>query len=336
MLNKKKEFANPIITVNKLSKNFRFPVKSKAKSWLRNLISPDHKTVHAVTDVSFEINKGESVAFIGPNGAGKSTTIKMLTGVLLPSSGEIRVLGLNPSKQRKELAYKIGPIFGQRSQLLPNLPPVDSFRFNGLMYGMDNDSINSRIDQLTELFDLFDFINQPVRKLSLGQRMRIEIAASIIHKPDIVMLDEPTIGLDIVAKQRLRDLLNEINSLEGTTVFLTSHDVGDIESICDRTIIINEGKILIDSPTKQLALKHDSEKHIQIKVQNLDSIPDLPNGILLKEESSHKKNIEFKVNTGLISTTEAMKFIFENFQVSDINIKDTDLESIIRNAYENV
>ena len=196
------------------------------------MFSSDKKNIKAVEDISFEVKEGERVAFIGPNGAGKSTTIKMLTGILFPTSGSINILGLDPSKNRKKLAYQIGTVFGQRSQLLPNLPLTDSFEFFGVMYDMSNLQIKERTKELIALFDLTEFIDQPVRKLSLGQRMRAEVAVSLIHKPKIIFLDEPTIGLDIVAKKALRDLLLKINEEEKVTIFLTSHDVGDIESIC--------------------------------------------------------------------------------------------------------
>ncbi|MFA6514780.1 MAG: ATP-binding cassette domain-containing protein [Candidatus Paceibacterota bacterium] len=216
--------SNNSITVSKLNKEFSFSVKKVSSGWFKNLFTSEKRTIKAVSDVSFEVKEGERIAFIGPNGAGKSTTIKMLTGILFPSSGEINVLGYNPSKDRKKLAYKIGTVFGQRSQLLPNLPLTDSLEFFGVMYDMTNKEIKNRTAELIELFDLGSFIDQPVRKLSLGQRMRAEVAASLIHRPRIIFLDEPTIGLDIVAKKSLRDLLLKINEEEKVTIFLTSHD----------------------------------------------------------------------------------------------------------------
>ena len=216
--------SNNSITVSKLYKEFSFSVKKVSSGWFKNLFTSEKRTIKAVSDVSFEVKEGERIAFIGPNGAGKSTTIKMLTGILFPSSGEINVLGYNPSKDRKKLAYKIGTVFGQRSQLLPNLPLTDSLEFFGVMYDMTNKEIKNRTAELIELFDLGSFIDQPVRKLSLGQRMRAEVAASLIHRPRIIFLDEPTIGLDIVAKKSLRDLLLKINEEEKVTIFLTSHD----------------------------------------------------------------------------------------------------------------
>src|SRR3990167_1008263 len=195
------------IVVSSLSKSFSFPIKNPSAGWIKNLFAPETKEINAVDDISFSVKSGERVAFIGPNGAGKSTTIKMLTGILFPTSGKISILGLNPAKDRKKLAYQIGTVFGQRSQLLPNLPLTDSLEFFGVMYDLGGKQIQKRIEELTELFNLSPFIDQPVRKLSLGQRMRAEVAAALIHKPKIILLDEPTIGLDVVAKKSLRDLL---------------------------------------------------------------------------------------------------------------------------------
>ncbi len=254
------------ISVQNLSKEFTYNKKSEKASFIRNLFFPEKHKVLAVNNISFDIARGERVAFIGPNGAGKSTTIKMLTGILYSNIGEIRVLGLNPSKDRKKLAYKIGTVFGQRSQLFPNLPLTDSLKFFGVMYDLNTKQIKKRSEELIELFDLESFMYQPVRKLSLGQRMRAEIAASMIHKPEIIFLDEPTIGLDVVAKKALRELLMKINREEGTTIFLTSHDVGDIEHLCERTVIINHGRILADVPTSSLG---DNHKDIETNIREL-------------------------------------------------------------------
>lgn len=228
-----------IIEVNNLSKEYKYKVKNKNKGFLYNLFHEDEKIVKAVNNISFNVEEGETIAFIGPNGAGKSTTIKMLTGILYPSGGSINICGLTPIKDRNNLAYNIGCVFGQRSQLLPNLPLTESMHMYGVMYDMSDNEIKKRIKELSKLFVLESFINQPVRKLSLGQRMRAEIAVSLIHSPKIIFLDEPTIGLDIVSKKSLRELLLKINREEHVTIFLTSHDTEDIESICNRCIIIN-------------------------------------------------------------------------------------------------
>ena len=226
------------LEVSNLTKKFSFSVKNPNATWFKNLFWPDKKEIIAVNNISFSLKIGERVAFIGPNGAGKSTTIKMLTGILFPSSGKINILGYDP-----------------------------------VMYDLKDEEIKKRIIELSALFDLDSFIDQPVRKLSLGQRMRAEVAVSLIHKPKIILLDEPTIGLDVVAKKTLRDLLLKINKEEGTTILLTSHDVGDIESLCTRTIIINHGEIIKDLTTEDLAKTFEFEEHIELVPKtNLESI----------------------------------------------------------------
>ena len=192
-----------IIEVKNLSKDYKYKVKKEGKGFIYNLFHEEEKVVKAVNNISFDVEEGETIAFIGPNGAGKSTTIKMLTGILYPTKGDITICGYTPIKDRNKLAFKIGTVFGQRSQLLPNLPLTESMEMFGTMYDMDKDDIKKRIEELTKLFDLKDFIKQPVRKLSLGQRMRAEIATSLIHRPRIIFLDEPTIGLDVVSKKYL-------------------------------------------------------------------------------------------------------------------------------------
>lgn len=308
-------------------------MKSASSSWIKNLLRPEIREVIAVNDISFSVASGERIAFIGPNGAGKSTTIKMLTGILFPTSGSMNVLGLDPTKDRKKLAYQIGTVFGQRSQLLPNLPLTDSLEFFGVMYDMTNQQIQERVIELTKLFDLESFIDQPVRKLSLGQRMRAEVAASLIHRPELILLDEPTIGLDVVAKKSLRDLLLKINKEEGTTIFLTSHDVGDIESLCERTVIVNHGTIIKDLPTVDVAKTFTFEKYIDlIPKARFENFPELLNGIryLKKTETS----ITVVVDINEISITESLKKLMNMFDVEDVDVYSVDLETVIRHIYE--
>jgi len=212
----------------------------------QGLLRRNAKTVVAVEGISLTVPAGQSVAFIGPNGAGKSTTIKMLTGILKPSSGTASVLGLDPWKHRSKLVRQIGAVFGQRSQLWLHLPPSDSFDLLAEIYGIPKNDYRKRKALLVERFDLGRFLSTPVRKLSLGERMRAEIAASLLHRPQLLLLDEPTIGVDVIARQNLRDLVCEWNREEGVTVFLTSHDTGDIESVADRVIVINHGRVVLD------------------------------------------------------------------------------------------
>ena len=321
-----------IIEVKNLTKEYKYKTKNK-KGFLSKLFKENTKVLKAVNNISFNIEEGETVAFIGPNGAGKSTTIKMLTGILYPTNGEIKICGLTPIKDRNLLAYKIGTVFGQRSQLLPNLPLTESMSLYGAMYDMDKDAIKKRIKELANLFDLNEFIDQPVRKLSLGQRMRAEIATSLVHSPKIIFLDEPTIGLDVVSKKSLRDLLLKINKEEKVTIFLTSHDTEDIQSICERCIIINHGKIIIDTSTKELLNEYIKNKHIII-TPNIEftDYPELPNGMQYIKKA--KNQIIVEVNTTIIHTQKALQELIKVFDIDDINIDNETLENIIRSIYE--
>lgn len=326
---------NEVINISNLTKKFSYKEKSRQVGWLKNIFFPKTREILAVDDIAFSIKKGERVAFIGPNGAGKSTTIKMMTGILFPTSGEINVLGLDPTKARKKLAYKIGTVFGQRSQLLPNLPLTDSLEFFGTMYDMPKNQIKKRINELSDIFDLGDFALQPVRKLSLGQRMRAEIACSLMHNPEIIFLDEPTIGLDIVSKKVMRDLLIKINKQEKTTIFLTSHDVGDIESLCERTIIINHGKLVKDMNTADLSKEYVFEKFAElIPSEKFLKFPELPTSIKYLQKDVNKITVSIDIN--LTTVQEALKKLLDVFDVEDIDVYNADLETVIRHIYEKI
>ena len=246
------------ITVENLSKDFNVKVKETGlQGSIKALIKPVYKKIEAVKSINFEVQEGEMVAFIGPNGAGKSTTIKMLTGIIYPTKGNISVLGIDPTKNRKNLAYKIGSVFGQKEQLWMHLTPMDNFKFFGAIYDIKDEEVEKRVKVLNEVFELEEFINNPVRNLSLGQRIRCEIAASLIHRPKVLFLDEPTIGLDPVAKASFRELVKKLNKEFNTTVLLTSHDISDIEKLCKRIIIINDGQIVFDDSICKLKAMAD-------------------------------------------------------------------------------
>lgn len=322
-----------IIEVKNLSKNYKYTIKDETKGFLYNLFNGKTKEVKAVNNISLKVEEGETVAFIGPNGAGKSTTIKMLTGILYPNEGEIKICGLTPIKDRDKLAYKIGTVFGQRSQLLPNLPLTDSMEMFGVMYDMTKEQIEKRIEELSDLFNLKEFINQPVRKLSLGQRMRAEIATSLMHRPKVIFLDEPTIGLDVVSKKNLRDLFLKINKEENVTIFLTSHDTEDIQSICKRCIIINHGDIIIDTTTKELISSYIKNKNIIITPETIfEEFKELPKGIEYIEKT--KDQITVKVNTEIIGTQKALQELTKLYNIDDVDIQNESLEDIIRGIYE--
>ena len=319
-----------IIEVKDLSKTFKVKLKEKGlKGSVKSIVRPDYKVVNAVNDISFSINEGEVIAFIGPNGAGKSTTIKMITGILYPDSGSINVLGIDPQKDRKKLAYKIGTVFGQKEQLWTHLTPYDNFKFFGAIYDMANDDVEKRITELTDLFDLSGFINIPVRNLSLGQRIRCEIVASLIHNPKILFLDEPTIGLDPVVKDSIRSLIKKMNKELHTTIFLTSHDISDIEKLCKRVIIINDGRIVLDDSMTNLKYHYLNKKVIEAKLEQNTDLSGLK-GVRKKKKKGNGLSIEVDITqTSVPRVIKALKL--ENIQ--DINISNTPLETIIKDIY---
>jgi len=314
------------IVLRDASKQFSY----KTQRGLRGFLHPEKKVVSAVENISLTIERGEAVAFIGPNGAGKSTTIKMLCGILQPTSGTVSVLGMEPLKHRRELAMQIGTVFGQRSQLVFNLPLTDSFLLSAEMYGVPKEAATERIQKLVEQFDLAAFIDQPVRKLSLGQRMRAEVANALIHDPSIIFLDEPTIGLDIVAKRALREVIKTVNREQGTTVFLTSHDVGDIEEVCNRTMIVNHGKIVLDAPTADLKKKYFQGKKVAVVPEGKLPVSLEVHGITGTVADGR---LLFDVDTTQITLKEFLQALLTKVAVADVTIEDTPLEDIIHELY---
>lgn len=288
------------------------------------------KAIVAVDNVTFSIKQGESVAFIGPNGAGKSTTIKMLTGILYPTSGEVSILGLSPQNDRKAVVQQIGAVFGQRSNLLPNLPARDTLNLFGVMYGLSKEQIKERILHLEQVLDITSFTDQPIRTLSLGQRMRVEIACAIIHNPKILFLDEPSIGLDIVAKQALREMLGKLRSEQNMTIFLTSHDVGDIEAVCDRTIIVNHGKIVVDEPTSELRRLINKERRIRLAGIDIPTI-EAP-GVTSSSEGAGSKLLH--VDTKITDITTTLKTILDKGYTGEIEVLAPSLEDVLVGVYK--
>ena len=319
------------IEVNNLTKQFKIKEKEKGlKGSIKSMFNPKYKTVEAVNDISFNVEKGEILAFIGPNGAGKSTTIKMLTGILYPTNGNINILGINPSKNRKQLAYKIGTVFGQKEQLWTHLTPYDNFKFFGAIYDLKDSVIEKRIEELIVMFELQDFINRPVRNLSLGQRIRCEIAASLIHKPEILFLDEPTIGLDPVVKENIRELIKRMNKEYKTTIFLTSHDVGDIEKLCKRVIIVNHGKIILDDSMNNLKYNYLNKKIIEVKMKEKINLKS-EDGITVLNAKDY--NIKLEVDCTKKNISDVIKLL-DTDKIIDINISNIPLEDIITNIYK--
>ncbi len=320
-----------VIEVKNLSKTFKVKLKEKGfKGSLKSIIKPKYKTISAVKNISFEVEKGEMIAFIGPNGAGKSTTIKMMTGILYPDAGSIKVIDYNPVKQRKQLAYYIGTVFGQKEQLWTHLTPYDNFKFFGAIYDLPDSVVEKKIQEFTEVFELEEFINTPVRNLSLGQRIRCEIVASLIHEPKVLFLDEPTIGLDPVVKENIRTLIKRMNKEYKTTIFLTSHDVGDIEKLCKRVVIINDGKIVLDDSMENLKYHYLNKKIVEVKMREKVNLENEEGNTILKDKGY---NLKIEVDITKKSVTDALKLLNPD-NIVDINISNIPLEDIISSIYK--
>lgn len=319
------------IEVKNLSKTFKVKQKEKdLKGSLKAIWNPKYKEKKAVNQVNFSVEKGEILAFIGPNGAGKSTTIKMLTGILYPTSGEIEVMGINPQKQRKDLSYKIGTVFGQKEQLWIHLTPYDNFKFFGAIYDIPESIVEKRIEEYKMIFELEEFINTPVRGLSLGQRMICEIVASLIHEPEILFLDEPTIGLDPVVKEKIRVFIKRLNKEKKTTIFLTSHDVGDIEKLCKRVIIVNDGTIVLDDSMENLKYHYLNKKIVEAKMNTKINLEDVEGITILKDKDY---NLKVEVDLTKKTISDAIKLLDPD-KIIDINISNIPLETIISTIYK--
>jgi ABC-2 type transport system ATP-binding protein len=319
-----------VLAVENLTRIFRVAERPHGFSpALRSLFAPTFRTVRAVDGISFRVEKGEILAFLGPNGAGKSTTIKLITGILFPTSGRIEVLGLDPQRRRKALAYRIGTVFGQKSQLWFHLPPLDSFHLLADIYDIPGTIARRRIASLAETFEIGPYLHTPVRKLSLGERIRCEIAASLLHEPEILFLDEPTIGLDVIVKQTIRDLILRINDEKRTTIFLTSHDTGDIEKLCRRAIVINHGRIVWDDTIKVMKYSLLRRKIIDVK---LEAPLDLAvEGVEVLKAKGYSAKLE--VDLSRIGLEEVVARILRNNRVVDITISNPPMEEIISMIY---
>lgn len=323
----------PAIRVHNLVKTFSIRESHPGfRNLLKNLFRPKIRHVKAIDRLSFEIQRGEKVAFIGPNGAGKSTTIKMLTGILHPTDGQLEVLGLVPWKNRYELGFQIGTVFGQRSQLWYHLPAIDTFALLAKIYELNPIDYQKRLNELTTLFELGPIMHQPVRQLSLGERMRCEIVASLLHKPQILFLDEPTIGLDANAKLMIRNLLNKLSHEHGTTLFLTSHDTADLEHVCERVLILDKGALIKDSAIRDLKKRHIRKKIIRL-IMDVESISmQLPGVRILESTPFH-----FVCEVDLTSTPidHVIQDALRKTNLKDVAIEEPSMEEIIRGLYGN-
>ncbi len=324
-----------VIEVRNLTKTF--VTKRKAggiKASLRAVFRPEVFDVEAVRSLSFEMEAGELLGFIGPNGAGKSTTIKILTGILFPTGGEARVLGYIPWKQRRQLAYHIGTVFGQRPQLWYHLPAIDTFTLFGKIYELDDRETKKRVAYLAEAFEICDLLETPVRKLSLGQRMRCEVAASLLHKPKLLLLDEPSIGLDVVAKQNIRDTIRNMSQQENVGVLLTSHDAGDLEALCKRVIVINHGQIVYQDKVSALKRSYLTSKLVEVRyAEQIPSDFHIAGTETLKV-AKERYGAKLRFDTRRTQVEQVMAGLGQAGTLVDITVSDPPLEEVIAAIYE--
>lgn len=326
------EQEQPVVAVHGLAKTFSVKHKQPGlQGSLKALWKTETQEVQAVSDISFTLRRAEMLAFIGPNGAGKSTTIKILAGILFPTAGEATVLGYTPWKQRRQLSYHIGSIFGQKPQLWYHLPAEDSFRLFARIYELDMTAYQKRRDFLVDAFQIANLLHIPVRKLSLGQRMKCEIAASLLHSPQVIFLDEPTIGLDVVAKQQIRDAIRTLNETDDVTIFLTSHDAGDIENLCKRVIIINHGQVIFDDRTSVLKRQFLRRKVIDVRFAEALHEPFTLPDVETVKQGTYGVKLEF--DSRLVPVETVIQQVLNVRQCNDINIADPPLEEIIGEIY---
>ncbi|WP_027338556.1 ABC transporter ATP-binding protein [Halonatronum saccharophilum] len=329
-----------MITVENVLKEFQITKKeSGLKGTIKSLFKKEITIKKAVNDISFQIEEGEIVGYIGANGAGKSTTIKMMTGILVPTSGKITVNGLVPYENRQKNAQQIGVVFGQRTQLWWNLPLSETYQLLKEIYNVSDEDYNRRMEFFNQILELEGFMNNTVRTLSLGQRMRADLAASLLHNPKILFLDEPTIGLDIVVKEKVLKAIKEINEEFQTTVILTTHDMSDIEELCDRMIIIDEGKKVYDGSIEKIKGRYGYMRRVEIDVKNsegLNSI-NIEENFNLKEEDLiswiEENRLHVKFNRKKINISEIVAYVMSKLEVIDITIKETNIEEIIKRIY---
>lgn len=330
-----------MIEVKNVTKEFKKTIKEPGlKGSVKSLFHKKVETVKAVDDISFSVAEGEILGFIGPNGAGKSTAIKMLTGILTPSSGEIVINGQVPYKNRKKYVKEIGVVFGQRTQLWWDLPLTETFTVLKEIYQIEDKAFKERMDFLNNVLDLEPFISSPVRTLSLGQRMRADIAASMIHNPKVLFLDEPTIGLDVVVKDNIRKAIAEINKNEKTTIILTTHDLSDIELLCKRIVMIDKGKKVYDGALDSMKEKYGRmrEIHINLKSENdMDKLNFEEKFGLSVDDLELKldgKKAVVKFNASKVQVSDMLSYILGTITVKDIAVSEADIEEIIRRLYK--
>jgi ABC-2 type transport system ATP-binding protein len=322
----------PIIELKQLSKHFKiFKHHRGTLGAIRNLFTREHQIVKAVDEISFRVNPGEMVGYIGPNGAGKSTTIKMLTGLLVPTCGSVQVNGKIPWQERQTYVARIGAVFGQRTTLWWDLPVIESLSLLRFIYKVPESIFNKNLSEFRELLSLDPFLDTPVRSLSLGQRMRADICAALLHNPDLLFLDEPTIGLDVVAKERIRHFIQHINRDRNTTILLTTHDLQDVEKLCDRVMIIDDGKMLFDGHLDTLKIKFGDDRKLLVEFAE-----PYPTYTIDDAEIIHQENqrVIYRFKRGTITASELIGRLSQQFRIHDLSVREPEIETTIRRIYE--
>ena len=320
-----------IIQFSNISKDFKIRTKSKEKNFFKRLFSKNTRIVQALKNVSFDVEEGDIVGYIGPNGAGKSTTIKIMSGILNPTSGECKIMGYTPWTERKKYVKNIGVVFGQRTQLWWDVPISDSFELLKDIYKLSDEEYNETLAELDEKLNLKELLNRPLRQLSLGQKMKCELAAALLHKPKILFLDEPTIGLDAITKLAVRDFVKEINKKWGTTVILTTHDMTDIEALTNKIILIGRGQILYNGTFTEIKEKYGNQKIINVDFKQDYEKIEVPG----YEVVSHTKNIATlrnKSNT-LFHATDFVNAISKNYEIEDFEVNTIGVDEILAKLY---
>jgi len=321
-----------IIEVEHVVKDYITVVKKPGiHAALKSLLFPEKKTVRAVDDISFTIEPGEIIGYIGPNGAGKSTMIKMLSGILHPTSGEIRVCGISPQQNRKAVVQNLGVVFGQRTQLYWDLQLRESFELLRRIYRVDAKTFRENMEMLQDILGLEDFIGRPVRQLSLGQRMRGDLAAAMLHSPSILFLDEPTIGLDAEAKHAIRNFIREINKARKVTVILTTHDLDDIEKLCSRVIVVNRGKIVEDGPIGAIVNKLTPMRLLEIELKEPASVRPHPAAEIVRHDGLH---VSYRFDKNRISASDLIADLSKQLPIRDLSVKDPTIEDALREIYK--
>ncbi|WP_310832485.1 ABC transporter ATP-binding protein [Paenibacillus pedocola] len=326
----------PVIDVKHLTKTYTtYKRGAGAGQTIRSFFQREEVVIHAVNDISFAISQGEICGILGPNGAGKSTAIKMLCGALYPTSGEIQVLGYSPAKDRKRYVGKIGAVFGQKSQLIWDIPPIDSFNMNKAIYGITNQDFKHRLEELTELLDIAHVIEKPTRVLSLGERMKCEFVMAMLHQPDILFLDEPTIGLDVIAKVKIREFIQQLNQKRNMTCILTTHDLEDVEELAHRVIVINHGEKVFDDSLQRLKLFLGEKKRVSFTFADSAGKTVFDNAYTKVIDRPSDFQITLEVDTAQISISDFLEDISRKHRFSDISVKELPIQQVVMNIYEN-